>query len=577
MRATLSIPMSPSLRRRTAAGLLLGLCAVARPLVAQDVSLSALRWTDQKDPPDEMPALTSKPRVDFPEALRGSPDVGYIIVSFVLDPKARRLGTMRATTTKAFERAYEEAADRFRFTPGKRDGKPVNTAVTLAIIFNPASAAADKPEATPRLLDASTVHVPRPKGAKPDDHFEDQVVFADVSIDETGRITAVKNAPPELAPKIQIAAKNWRFAPARRGGQPVAAELRVPFVIEIAGARRGPPGTKPTFPRVISQQKPIYPFAMRASGMRGEVVVDFFVDIEGRVRNAYVVRSLNPAFDDPALEAVRQWRFEPGRAGEEPIRMHMQVPVIFQLDGLYQGGENGMNSPRKPDLSKLPEEFRYDTAPRLIGSARAVYPYALLAAKREGKALIRYLVDERGRVAQATVGEASAPEFGEALLAAVEQFRFEPAVKNGRPSRSLQAFSQEFKTDEGYQLVSDDDLSLLRREQRKPETIVRLGDLDEPLKPISQRPPRAPLAQLADGKAGEATIEFLVDEEGRARLPRVVRASADAFGYAAMQAIASWRFEPPTRGGRAAIVRAILPVKFAAMEGAAAPEAKDSK
>jgi TonB family protein len=57
-------------------------------------------------------------------------------------------------------------------------------------------------------------------------------------------------------------------------------------------------------------------------------------------------------------------------------------------------------------------------------------------------------------------------------------------------------------------------------------------------------------------------IEFLVDEEGRARLPRSVTATDEAFAYAAMQAIAGWRFEPPTRGGRAVVVRVQIPMVF---------------
>jgi TonB family protein len=84
------------------------------------------------------------------------------------------------------------------------------------------------------------------------------------------------------------------------------------------------------------------------------------------------------------------------------------------------------------------------------------------------------------------------------------------------------------------------------------------------LKPLSQRPPRFPLA--LDGKVatGEALIEFLVDEEGRARLPRIKSRSDEAFGYAAMQGVSSWRFEVPTYGGRAAIVRVQVPVTFGA-------------
>jgi TonB family protein len=527
--------------------------------LAQDVSISPLRWTDPKDPPDEMPALQTKPRLDFPAALRTTPDIGYIVLSVILDPKGNRLGAPRAATTRVFERVYDEAYDKFRFTPGRRDGKPVNSAVTFALIFNPASAAVDKPDATPRLLDVTTVHVPRPRGARSTDSFEDQVVFATVSVDESGKIAAIKDVPPAIASRFEIAAKNWLFAPARQAGKPVAAEVRVPVVI-VTGD--GGNAAKGVAPRVTFQKKPIYPFVMRASGMRGEVVVDFIVDIEGRVRNAFVVRTLNPAFDDPALEAVRKWKFEPGHVGDRPVNTHMQVPVIFQLDDTPGHGSDGLDVVRKADLSKLPEELRYDTPPKLIGSARPIYPYPLLAAGREGKAAVSYLIDERGRVAQAKVTQASAPEFGQALLAAVQQFVFEPAIKGGRPSRALQGFQQDFNRDERYQVVSDDDLSLLRREQKKPGSIVKLSEIDGKLVPISQPSPRAPLG--VNGAAGNALIEFLVDEDGRARLPRIVSASDEAYGYAAMQAIARWHFEPPTRGGQAAIVRVTIPIKFAA-------------
>jgi TonB family protein len=74
--------------------------------------------------------------------------------------------------------------------------------------------------------------------------------------------------------------------------------------------------------------------------------------------------------------------------------------------------------------------------------------------------------------------------------------------------------------------------------------------------------------------SGEALIEFLVDEEGRARLPRMVEATHEAFAYAAMQSIASWRFEPPQRGGRDVIVRVRVPLKFTRETTSEAPAAK---
>jgi TonB family protein len=314
---------------------------------------------------------------------------------------------------------------------------------------------------------------------------------------------------------------------------------------------------------------------MRANGMRGEVLVDFVVDREGRVRNAYVARSLNPSFDDAAVEAVQRWRFEPGRVGERPVSTHMQVPVIFELEGGFNKGSGPMeNVGKKADLSKLPEAFRYDTPPQPIGTVRAVYPYELLRAGKTGRADVGYVIGSDGRVIQIIPSAASDPAFGRALTAAIEQFTYQPAVKNGRPSPSVQRFVQEFDRSPDWSLVNDGDTDLLRTEQKRPDRIFNLRDLDAPLKPLSRRPPVFPVSAPAEMNSGEALIEFLVDEEGRARLPRMVEATHEAFAYAAMQSIASWRFEPPQRGGRDVIVRVRVPLKFTRETTSEAPAAK---
>jgi TonB family protein len=332
------------------------------------------------------------------------------------------------------------------------------------------------------------------------------------------------------------------------------------------------PGGKTTkLPQVVEQARPIYPFAMRLSGMRGEVVVDFIVDIEGRVRNPYVIRSLNPSFDEPAIDAVRKWRFEPGMAGDRPVPTHMQVPILFQMDMVGEGGSDGLKDLRRPDLSKLPEAFRYDTPPRIRGTVRPVYPYALLREGKEGHAVVSYVVGPKGQVVRVEVREATAPEFGQALAAAVEQFRYEPATKGGRPSLALLAFRQDFHRDEAHQLVSNLDLALLAREKKDPDSIVGLGDLDQPLVPLSRKPPHYPLIEDEFNGPAEAVVEVIVDDEGRVRLPRLVSATHPAFGEAALSGVANWRFEPPTRGGRSTQVRVRIPFSFAA---APAPAAK---
>ncbi len=529
-------------------------------LSAQDVTVTPLEWTETKDAPDELPAFKGKVEVKFPAELKAMPDIGYVVHEFNLDEKGRSLGGMIAATQPLLERVVMGEIANRQFKPGRRGTEPVFTSTRMAVIFNPSTAAEKIADATPRLLEVSVVEVKSPKGTKlgPGQSTPHRVVWADVTVTTKGEVAGVKNASPELARALEIAVKNWRFAPARRGGVAIEAELRVPFVV-VAKGNEGEAVGKRAQPRVKSQARPVYPIAMRMNGMNGEVLVDFVVDQEGRVRNAFAARSLNPSFDDAAIDAVKKWRFEPGRIGERPVRTHMQVPVIFTLNF---GGSGPLTVSGKQDLSKLPEPFRYDTPPKPIGTAWPVYPYGLLRDGKKGKATVVYVVGPTGRVVEVVAIEASHPEFGRALVAALETFVHEPAIKGGRPSVALQRFDQEFERDVYGVLGGGGDRYLLEREAKKPEQIFDLRDLDEPLKPLSRKPPGFPITGPKDVSSGSAMIEFLVDEEGRARLPRSVTATDEAFAYAAMQAIAGWRFEPPTRGGRAVVVRVQIPMVF---------------
>jgi protein TonB len=47
------------------------------------------------------------------------------------------------------------------------------------------------------------------------------------------------------------------------------------------------------------------------------------------VENPLVQSSSNPAFEAPALAAVKQWKFEPGKRNGEPVRFRMRVPITF--------------------------------------------------------------------------------------------------------------------------------------------------------------------------------------------------------------------------------------------------------
>jgi protein TonB len=80
------------------------------------------------------------------------------------------------------------------------------------------------------------------------------------------------------------------------------------------------------------QARPQYPFEMRRAGIAGEVTVDFIVDSNGDVQNAYAIKSSQREFEAAAIQAVSKWKFKPGRKGGRNVNTHMQVPIVFTLN-----------------------------------------------------------------------------------------------------------------------------------------------------------------------------------------------------------------------------------------------------
>ena len=81
-------------------------------------------------------------------------------------------------------------------------------------------------------------------------------------------------------------------------------------------------------PRKVKHVEPIYPARARAAGVSGTVVVEVAVAADGRVERARVVRSI-ALLDEAALDAVRQWRFEPFRFEGVPTAIVFTVTVTF--------------------------------------------------------------------------------------------------------------------------------------------------------------------------------------------------------------------------------------------------------
>ncbi len=81
-------------------------------------------------------------------------------------------------------------------------------------------------------------------------------------------------------------------------------------------------------PRAIFQPGPVLTPQLRQRSP-GTVYVIFIVDERGRVENPSVQSSTDPIFDTAALNAVKQWKFEPGKRNGQAVRFRMRVPITF--------------------------------------------------------------------------------------------------------------------------------------------------------------------------------------------------------------------------------------------------------
>lgn len=84
-------------------------------------------------------------------------------------------------------------------------------------------------------------------------------------------------------------------------------------------------------PARVSTPSPRYPPELRKEKIPGSVVLVFVVNEEGRVEDPRVESSSRVEFEQPALAAIRRWRFKPGMKDGEPVRTHVRQPIQFKI------------------------------------------------------------------------------------------------------------------------------------------------------------------------------------------------------------------------------------------------------
>jgi protein TonB len=181
------------------------------------------------------------------------------------------------------------------------------------------------PTTRPRLVEAPKPRVEEPKAIEPP------------SVPAPAPVVAP--APPPSAPRealpFAVDASEQAAAPAElptavgRPATPAATPVPPPAVA------KAPPDegiTRMAAPTGGYQVRPSYPSTARRLGVEGTTLLRVYVAADGRVTDVQVDQSAGHLdLDRAAAEAVRRWKFEPGRRGSEPVGMWVRLPVQFVL------------------------------------------------------------------------------------------------------------------------------------------------------------------------------------------------------------------------------------------------------
>jgi TonB family protein len=392
-----------------------------------------------------------------------------------------------------------------------------------------------------------------------------------ISIDKKGNVVSSRvldATDPRFVESAQRAVRKWGFLPALENGKPVAGSMDSPVIFSPDNPYfKGPSPSYPpeeqmpylsptTAAALLSEPDIEYPESLYDRKLSGRARFSCTVLPDGNTYDPRVLSATHVEFVLPALRAVEHLKYSPRMKGDVPLQAEVVGELKFVVLPHDPEGALAADMVTSPDGSAPPEGLE------LLQVVDPIWPYDLLIAGKQGSAVVHLTVDKLGSPIDVRISSASNPDFGEALSAAVEMSTFVPALIDGHSAALPLMQHFEFKTADMNSEAESNPITRIVAALRNNEVRNTQG-LDEKLTPLYRMSPKYPPSLKESGRTtGSAEIEFIVDRDGRVRLPRIVSASDIKFGWAAATAVSQWVFKMPRRHGEPVDVRVRIPFQF---------------
>lgn len=222
--------------------------------------------------------------------------------------------------------------------------------------------------------------------------------------------------PPPPPPSIRDFASEEEIAEFTKGAVVIEGELKPP--------------------RNIKRVEPVYPPEARRAKVSGVVILGVRTDIFGRVKAAKIYRTKDPLLSKAAVDAVKQWVYEPIIVKGEPRESVFTVTVRFKLNGAgVEGGvEGGVQEGVAGGVAGgVVEGQHLDKPPKVIKKVDPLYPPELRRDGIQGVVKLAVTTDIYGRVQKIKVLESESSLLNPPAIDAVKQWVYEPFVVDGKP------------------------------------------------------------------------------------------------------------------------------------------------
>ena len=332
-------------------------------------------------------------------------------------------------------------------------------------------------------------------------------------------------------------------------GKPYFIFLKVLRYGAPGGGSRIPGETVP--PKLIKEVAAIYPEIARQAKVEGNVVLEATTDIYGRVHNIKVLSSI-PLLDQAAIEALKQWVYEPAIIDGQPKAVTFTVTMNFRLDDKMGSVKVGVEGQPGDDFEKGATKIRGELQPpKLLKSVDPVYPAEARKAQVEGVVILEARTDEKGAVEEVKILR-SIPLLNQAAIDAVKQWKYEPFIIKGKPCGVI------FTVTVRFDLKSGDKEKDIEEFAKGAVKVV--GDITPP-KLVKEVQPAFPEDARQARIEGVVILSVKTDAKGRVADVMILR-SIPLLNQAAIDAVKQWVYKPLLINGVATPAVFTVTVRF---------------